>query len=107
MCIRDRRHAAYRIIEGKGSTYYGIGAALARITQAVLRDQRSLLTVSSPVAELGDVRDITFAMPCLVGGQGLIATLPAPLDDQEKAELIASARTLRRALDDLAAAGGM
>lgn len=101
------RRAAYRIIEGKGSTYYGIGAALARITQAVLRDQRALLTVSAPVAELEDVHDITFAMPSLVGGQGLIATLPAPLDNQEEAELVASARTLRKALDALAAAGGM
>ena len=101
------RHAAYRIIEGKGSTYYGIGAALARVTQAVLRDQRALLTVSVPVPELGDVHDITFAMPSLIGGDGLIAMLPAPLDNQEEAELVASARTLRKALDDLAAAGGM
>jgi len=73
----------------------------------VLRDQRSLLTVSAPVAELEEVRDITFAMPSLVGGQGLIATLPAPLDNQEEAELVASARMLRKALDDLAAAGGI
>lgn len=101
------RRAAYRIIEGKGSTYYGIGAALARITQAVLRDQRSLLTVSTHVAELEDVRDVTLALPCIVGGQGLIATLPAPLNDQEEADLVASARTLRRALDDLTEAGGL
>lgn len=101
------RRAAYRIIEGKGSTYYGIGAALARIVQAILRDQRSLLTVSAPVAELEDVRDITLAMPSLVGGQGLIATLPAPLNTAEEAKLVASARTLRQALDDLAAAGGL
>ena len=99
------RHAAYRIIEGKGSTYYGIGAALARIVQAILRDQRSLLTISAPLAELEDVRDITFSMPSLVGGQGLIATLPAPLNAEEQAKLVASARTLRRALDELAEAG--
>ena len=101
------RRAAYRIIEGKGSTYYGIGAALARIVQAILRDQRSLLTVSAPLVELEDVRDITLAMPSLVGGQGLIATLPAPLNADEEAQLVASARTLRQALDDLAAAGGL
>ena len=99
------RRAAYRIIEGKGSTYYGIGAALSRIVQAILRDQRSLLTISAPLAELEDVRDITFAMPTLVGGQGLIATLPAPLNAEEQAKLVASARTLRRALDELAEAG--
>lgn len=99
------RRAAYRIIEGKGSTYYGIGAALSRIVQAILRDQRSLLTISAPLAELEDVRDITFAMPSLVGGQGLIATLPAPLNAEEQAKLVASARTLRHALDELADAG--
>lgn len=101
------RRAAYRIIEGKGSTYYGIGAALARIVQAIVRDQRSLLTISVPVAELEDVRDITFALPAIVGGDGIIAVLPAPLSDDEEALLVASARTLRKALDDLAAAGGM
>jgi L-lactate dehydrogenase len=101
------RRAAYRIIEGKGSTYYGIGAALARITQAILRDQRSLLTVSVPVAELEDVRDITFALPAIVGRQGLISILPAPVNEEEEALLVSSARTLRQALDDLAAAGGM
>jgi L-lactate dehydrogenase len=99
------RRAAYRIIEGKGSTCYGIGAALSRIVQAILRDQRSLLTISAPLAELEDVRDITLAMPSLVGGQGLIATLPAPLNAEEQAKLVASARTLRRALDELAEAG--
>ncbi len=99
------RRAAYRIIEGKGSTYYGIGAALSRIVQAILRDQRSLMTISAPLAELEDVRDITFAMPSLVGGQGLIATLPAPLSADEQAKLVASARTLRRALDELEEAG--
>jgi L-lactate dehydrogenase len=101
------RRAAYRIIEGKGSTYYGIGAALARIVQAIVRDQRSLLTVSVPVETIGDVHDITFALPAIVGGDGIISVLPAPLNDEEESLLEDSARTLRQALDDLAAAGGL
>ncbi|HSN73736.1 MAG TPA: L-lactate dehydrogenase [Anaerolineae bacterium] len=101
------RRAAYRIIEGKGSTYYGIGAALARIVQAIVRDQRSLLTVSVPVETIGDVHDITFALPAIVGGDGIISVLPAPLNDEEEALLEASARTLRQALDELAAAGDL
>jgi L-lactate dehydrogenase len=101
------RRAAYRIIEGKGSTYYGIGAALARIVQAIVRDQRSLLTVSVPVETIGDVHDITFALPAIVGGDGIISVLPAPLNDEEERLLEDSARTLRQALDDLAAAGGL
>jgi L-lactate dehydrogenase len=101
------RRAAYRIIEGKGSTYYGIGAALARIVQAIVRDQRSLLTVSVPVNTIGDVHDITFALPAIVGGDGIISVLPAPLNDEEERLLEDSARTLRQALDELAAAGGL
>jgi L-lactate dehydrogenase len=101
------RRAAYRIIEGKGSTYYGIGAALARIVQAIVRDQRSLLTVSVPVETIGDVHDITFALPAIVGGDGIISVLPAPLNDEEEALLEHSARTLRQALDELAAAGDL
>jgi L-lactate dehydrogenase len=101
------RRAAYRIIEGKGSTYYGIGAALARIVQAIVRDQRSLLTVSVPVETIGDVHDITFALPAIVGGDGIISVLPAPLNDEEERLLEDSARTLRQALDELAAAGDM
>lgn len=101
------RRAAYRIIEGKGSTYYGIGAALARIVQAIVRDQRSLLTVSVPVETIGDVHDITFALPAIVGGDGIISVLPKPLNDEEERLLIESARTLRQALDELAAAGDL
>jgi L-lactate dehydrogenase len=101
------RRAAYRIIEGKGSTYYGIGAALARIVQAIVRDQRSLLTVSVPVETIGEVHDITFALPAIVGGDGIISVLPAPLNDAEERLLEDSARTLRQALDELVAAGNL
>ena len=45
------RRAAYRIISGKGATYYGVGSALARIVDAVLADRRSVLTVCTPQAE--------------------------------------------------------
>lgn len=95
------RRAAYHIIEGKGATWYGIGAALAKIVQVILRDQRSLLTVSTPMAEAAGVADVTIAMPNLVGGQGVISTLPAPLSAGESAQLTASARIVREAIDSL------
>jgi len=98
------RRAAYHIIEGKGATYYGIGAALAHIVNAVLRDQRSVLTVCTPVEEIVGVSDVTIALPNLVGGEGVLSTLPAPLDDAETALLAASARTVRDAIDSLDAA---
>jgi L-lactate dehydrogenase len=95
------RDAAYHIIEGKGSTYYGIGAALARIVDAILRDQRSILTVCTPVGEILDVCDVTISLPHLVGSDGILATLPLPLDGRESASLQASAQVVCAAIEDL------
>jgi len=95
------RDAAYHIIEGKGSTYYGIGAALSRIVQAILSDQRSILTVCTPKAEVLDVCNVTISLPHLVGGEGALASLPLPLDDDEQAALRASAEVVCRAMEEL------
>jgi len=97
------RHAAYRIIEGKGATYYGIGSALARIVNVILLDQRSLLTVCSPVDEVAGIPDVTVSLPNLVGGSGVISTCLFPLSDAEHAALRQSAQTVRSAIDSLAA----
>lgn len=95
------RRAAYRIIEGKGATYYGIGSALARIVEVVLGDERAVLTVCAPLAQATGVNDVTLALPRLVGGGGVIATLPLPLSQQEEAALHRSAAIIRSAIDDL------
>jgi L-lactate dehydrogenase len=95
------RRAAYTIIAGKGATYYGIGCALARILDAVLHDQRSILTVCAPTADVAGVKDVTVALPRLVGGAGVLETFPLPLSADEQTELRASAGVIRQALDEL------
>jgi L-lactate dehydrogenase len=95
------RRAAYSIIVGKGATYYGIGSALARIVDAVLHDQRSILTVCAPTADVAGVKDVTVALPRLVGGAGVLETFPLPLSDSEQAQLRNSATVIRTALDEL------
>jgi L-lactate dehydrogenase len=95
------RRAAYSIIGGKGATYYGIGSALARILDVVLHDQRAILTVCAPAAEVEGVRDVTVALPRLLGGRGVIETFPLPLNEEETARLRDSARVIRQALDEL------
>jgi L-lactate dehydrogenase len=95
------RRAAYTIIAGKGATYYGIGCALARILVSVLYDQRSILTVCAPTADVAGVKDVTVALPRLVGGSGVIATFPQPLNQTELAQLRTSAGVVRAALDEL------
>lgn len=95
------RRAAYTIIGGKGATYYGIGSALSRIVNVILHDQRSILTVCAPTAEVAGVRDVTVALPRLVGGQGVLETFPLPLEPQEFDLLSKSAHIIREALDEL------
>ncbi|MBI1348271.1 L-lactate dehydrogenase [bacterium] len=95
------RKAAYRIITGKGATYYGIGSALARIVNVILHDQRAVLTVCSRTKQVGDVHDVTLALPHVVGGQGVITGLPLHLNDSEQAALQHSAGVLRSAIDSL------
>jgi len=58
MKVGGVRHAAYRIVEGKGATYYGIGAALARLTRAILIDERAALTVSTLNSNVEGVPDV-------------------------------------------------
>lgn len=95
------RRAAYHIIQGKGATYYGIGSALARIVDVVLHDQRAVLTVCSPTAEVAGVRNVTLSLPRIVGGAGLIASMPLSLDETEQAALQRSAEVLHDAIASL------
>jgi L-lactate dehydrogenase len=95
------RRAAYTIIAGKGATYYGVASALARIVDAVLRDQRSVLTVCGPEAEVAGVRDVTVALPRLVGGAGVLETLPLLLPAGEHQALARSAAVVRAAIEGL------
>ncbi len=91
------RRAAYRIIEGKGATYHGIGAALARLTQAILRNECAVFTVSMLNAEVDGVSDVALSLPRVVGRNGILATLSLPLGDGERAALRRSAEILKQA----------
>lgn len=97
------RTAAYSIIDGKGSTQFGIGSALSRITEVVLGDQRSLLTVCTPVESVAGVKDVTMSLPHLVGGQGIHDTilLPLALSEDEERSLRKSAQIIDDAIQEL------
>lgn len=98
------RRAAYTIIQGKGATYYGVGAALARLVNVILFDQRAILTVSTPTASVTGVDDVSVSLPRLVSGEGMLETFPLPLSPDEEAALHASVQVIREAIDDLDAA---
>jgi L-lactate dehydrogenase len=103
---RDRidenvRRAAYRIIAGKGATYYGIGSAVARIVDVLVHDQRAILTICARINGVPDCDGITLALPHLVGGEGVLATIPLALADTEREGLRRSAGVLREAVRSL------
>ncbi|MEW6422978.1 MAG: L-lactate dehydrogenase [Deinococcota bacterium] len=85
------RDAAAAIIAGKRATYYGIGAALARITEAILGNRRAVLTVSAPTPEYG----VSLSLPRIVGARGVEATLIPTLTREEQSALEKSAEVLR------------
>jgi L-lactate dehydrogenase len=95
------RRAAYQIIAGKGATYYGIGSAVARIVDVILHDQRAILTICSRISAVPDCEGVTLALPHLVGGEGALAIIPLPLDNEEREGLRRSAGILREALESL------
>jgi L-lactate dehydrogenase len=95
------RNAAYTIISGKGATWYGIGAGLARIVRAVARDEQSVLSVSIVTPEVEGVRDVALSIPRVVGAKGVAADLFPDLDDEEHAALERSARLLKTTSDSV------
>lgn len=108
ICDSDRiliddqvRNAAYHIIQGKGATYYGIGSAVARLVEVILRDQRSILTVCAPDRLVAGISDVTVSLPRLLGGGGILDTLYPNLNAEEQAGLQHSAELIRGYIDQL------
>jgi L-lactate dehydrogenase len=95
------RRAAYHIIAGKGATYYGIGSAVANMVDVLLHDQRAILTVCARITGVPDCEGVTLALPHLVGGEGVLATIPLRLDAAESEGLRRSAGILRGAAASL------
>lgn len=89
------RNVAYTIVAGKGSTYYGIGAGLARIVHAIAMDEQAVLSVSVVTDEVEGVRDVALSIPRVVGREGVTAQLFPDLDAGEHAALHRSATLLR------------
>jgi L-lactate dehydrogenase len=92
------RDAAYAIIERKGATYYAVAAALLRIVEAIVRDQRTVLSVSSLVDGPYGLHDVCLSLPSVVGRNGIEEVLTLSLTPDEEAALGRSADLLRRTL---------
>jgi L-lactate dehydrogenase len=99
------RRSAYHIIDYKGATYYAIGMALTRIVGAILRNQRSVLTVSTLLDGEYGLHDVCLSVPCVVDETGVDHVLEARLPPDEQSALEGSARVLREAMGDIVSRG--
>jgi len=88
------RRAAYEIIARKGATAYGVSVALCRIVESILKDEKSILTVSTSVHGLHGLPDVCLSLPCVVGSSGVELVLESMLSDDEHAALLKSAGVL-------------
>jgi L-lactate dehydrogenase len=97
--IADRvRDSAYHIIDAKGGTNYAVGLALLRIATSIVRDENSVLTISTLLqGELG-IEDVCLSIPSIVNHGGAERIVPANLTDHELAALRSSAEALKKAL---------
>ena len=95
------RDAAYQIIDSKGATYYGIGMAVRRIAEAIVRNEHSVLPVTSMIYGHYGVDGICLGVPTIVGRNGAEAVLDIPLSEEELAQLQRSANTMREMIDKL------
>lgn len=95
------RTAAYKIIEAKRATYYGIGMAITRIVKAILGDENSVVTVSAKLCGEYESRNVFIGVPCIIGRNGIKEILELSLTDEEMDKFRASADILNENFDGL------
>ncbi len=100
-CYEEARDAAYKIIEGKGATYFGIGVSLARITKAIFSNQGSILTCGVHLDGEYGLEDVCIPVPAMIGENGIEEIQSLNISEDELAKLQASANTLKEIYSEL------
>lgn len=95
------RDAAYEIIGGKGYTSFGIATAIVRICEAIVRDDKAVLPVSTLLDGQYGIRGVYLSLPCVIGASGVERILTPELNPEEHTGLLHSAAVLRSAFAQL------
>ncbi|MBV7507479.1 L-lactate dehydrogenase [Bacillus sp. sid0103] len=93
------RDAAYHIIERKGATYYGIAMGLVRLTKAILRDENSVLTVSTYLDGEYGQHDIFIGVPAVVNREGVRQVVQLNLNEEEQEKFCNSVNVLKKTME--------
>jgi L-lactate dehydrogenase len=95
------RDSAYHIIDYKGATWFAVGLALVRIASAILRGQKSVLTISTRLDGEFGLSDVCLSVPAIVSGNGVERIIESTLPEAEARSLASSAAVLRNAIEEL------
>lgn len=94
------RNSAYEIISRKHATYYGIAMAVCRICAAIVRDERSIMPVSSLMTGEYGIQDVVLSIPSVVDANGIEAVVPIELSEKELDALRNSANVLKKIIQE-------
>lgn len=97
----DVKNAAYKIIEKKHATYYGIAASVVRLCRAVLKDEKCVLPISTCLHGEYGISEVSLSVPAIVGRNGIEELVPVLLSEQERDDLLKSANILKKSLENL------
>lgn len=95
------REAAYEVISRKGATYYAPAVTLSRVTEAIVKDLRTVFSVSVYLEGQYGIYGVYLGAPAVVGKEGILRTIEIPLSEQELARLQTSGRVIRQAITEL------
>ncbi len=99
--FEEVKNAAYKIIDAKGATCYAVALALVRITEAILRNENSILPVSTLIREYCGIDDVCLSVPSLVNSSGVERFLRIDLSEEEQKQLKFSADTLKEIIQTI------
>jgi L-lactate dehydrogenase len=96
------KNSAYQVIKLKGHTNWAIGAAVGRIVQCILKDERRVVPVSTNIKGFyGIERDCCLSLPCTLGRAGLMQVFHVNLSPEEEQAFKKSAATLTELQDSI------
>lgn len=95
----DVKNAAYEVINRKGATAFSVAAVLARIVEAFLKDEKTILSVSTLLNNYYGVSETYLSVPTIVGKNGVEKVLNIEFSEEEKEKFISSANLMKQYID--------
>ena len=95
------KNSAYESIQRKHATYVGVAMAVKRICEVIVRDEKSILPVSTAMHGEHGIEDVVLSMPCIVGKDGIETKVPISLSAEEERKLKESVEILKKTMSGL------